>query len=1041
MRATRFGGGRAGTEHAGRPTVAAIGAAAFSLILCSCGPASRAGSSAVPSPYVTPRDDSSAADRSPQILEEALAVLAAREKSLATNPLAIADALEHLAPLYDSHADPNRAETTYLRALDIRHRVQGPDDPQFAASLSRVAKFYDVHGEFDRACDLYQRALSIFDKRDARDPQIAPILIGMGRMYQQHRDYGHAEEFYRRALGRLETSTAGRNLAWAEATSGLASLALDRSDYEGAKDLYEQARAVDEQASEAGRAHLVTTLGNLALVYDRLGQPLESERLYHRALSLAETFGADRPDVGTIAANLASLYASAGNFRQAEALYQRALTIEERSVGAEAPGTAAVLNALGSLYRSLGDTTRARGLYQRALGIRQTALGVAHPLVAESQNELAGLHELEGDFRKAEELYDHALAIFERAYGPADPDTEAVRSNLAGLFLREGQLDAAYAILKQDTWPIGLGSYFLAKHDYRAAHAQFAAAVGSLGRGGDTRDVLAAYVGLGRALEGMGQPGLAIGSYRAAVTRIEDQRTSLDAQGKAYFLSGNAGGVFTRAEAYEGMVRSSLKVADAAEALRWAEHTKARRLLESSARSVVDPGIPTELAARERAVVARLDALSRQRDELPGDAHELAIRVDADIAQAREARDAFVQELRRSHPAYAVFRYPQPVGPREVTLDPGEVLIEFEVAEDQTFVWLLRDGSLRSMTIPVSRAELEATVRQYRCLFEGIQRTADLRTDVPLASRLFDLLLKNALSLCSPGDHLIIVPDEILGLLPFEALVSRENAADSTSGPPHYVGDDFEITYAQSATFLTNARAIRRSGEAGEAGRLLAVVNPTFDGGSATAQTSQSAGVPSVVTWRPLEKTETLLTQAIADFGDDHVRGLSRNAASEHNLRGEHLRDFRYLMFATHGVLGGQVPYLREPALVLSQVGTDPANTSEDGYLTFSEVLQLDLNAQVAVLAACETGLGEALTGEGVMGMGWAFAHAGARNVLMSLWSVDQAASVRLVGQFFQGLRDGLRPQEALRRARTALRASGYQHPFFWAPFILVGVD
>lgn len=120
-------------------------------------------------------------------------------------------------------------------------------------------------------------------------------------------------------------------------------------------------------------------------------------------------------------------------------------------------------------------------------------------------------------------------------------------------------------------------------------------------------------------------------------------------------------------------------------------------------------------------------------------------------------------------------------------------------------------------------------------------------------------------------------------------------------------------------------------------------------------------------------------------------------------------------------------------------MGTDATEREQDGFLTMSEVMGLKLNADIAALTACSTGVGKNLTGEGVMGMGRAFQYAGARTVLMSLWSVAEVSTVLLTEKFFTHVKEGKDKLEALRLARADVRKAGYEHPFFWAPFILVG--
>jgi CHAT domain-containing protein len=106
-----------------------------------------------------------------------------------------------------------------------------------------------------------------------------------------------------------------------------------------------------------------------------------------------------------------------------------------------------------------------------------------------------------------------------------------------------------------------------------------------------------------------------------------------------------------------------------------------------------------------------------------------------------------------------------------------------------------------------------------------------------------------------------------------------------------------------------------------------------------------------------------------------------------------------------------------------------------------SEVSGCYIGADLVVLMACQTGIGQRVTGEGMLSMGRAFQNAGCRSVLVSLWSVSYGCSVKLIKEFFQQIKDGRNKQEALSNAKRMIREQGYKHPFWWAPFILVGRD
>ena len=191
----------------------------------------------------------------------------------------------------------------------------------------------------------------------------------------------------------------------------------------------------------------------------------------------------------------------------------------------------------------------------------------------------------------------------------------------------------------------------------------------------------------------------------------------------------------------------------------------------------------------------------------------------------------------------------------------------------------------------------------------------------------------------------------------------------------------------------------------------------------------------------PLPATRAEVNRIAATLGvppDSPDIRLGR-AADERDIKALDLGVYRYLHFATHGVLAGDVPYLNQPALVLSQTAD---LGGEDGFLTMSEVLKLPLRADMVVLSACQTALGREVTGEGVVGLTRAFLYAGSRAAVVSLWPVDDASTAIFMGKFYEHVKSGLPPARALARAKQELRASpAHAHPFYWAPFVFFGAD
>jgi len=348
----------------------------------------------------------------------------------------------------------------------------------------------------------------------------------------------------------------------------------------------------------------------------------------------------------------------------------------------------------------------------------------------------------------------------------------------------------------------------------------------------------------------------------------------------------------------------------------------------------------------------------------------------------------------------------------------------------------------------VQREELLATVAAFR-------RSVDVgggslpAFDADAGEKLYRWLLAEPLALLAANTTVILVPDGVLSTLPFEALGPR-----AAGGAPAFAGAQYTFAYTPSATVLTFERTAKRSRGATGSHPLLAVGDPVYEDlerqaapvaaerrALATRSAREMIKKRGPIVFTPLPATRAEVNRIATTLGvplDSPDIRLGR-AANEKDLKALDLSAYRFLHFATHGVLAGDVPYLNQPALVLSQTAD---LGGEDGFLTMSEVLRLSLRSDMVVLSACQTALGREVTGEGVVGLSRAFLYAGSRAAVVSLWPVDDASTAVFMAKFYAHVKGGLPPAQALARAKQELRADpAHAHPFYWAPFVFFGAD
>jgi CHAT domain-containing protein len=329
------------------------------------------------------------------------------------------------------------------------------------------------------------------------------------------------------------------------------------------------------------------------------------------------------------------------------------------------------------------------------------------------------------------------------------------------------------------------------------------------------------------------------------------------------------------------------------------------------------------------------------------------------------------------------------------------------------------------------RPALERRVAPYLALIGAPPASADA---VPRAARaareLYRLLLGPFAAELARARRLLVVPDGLLHYLPFESLAAALDAA----GRPRHLLDTHEVAYAPAASV---AAELARRAPRGAPVDWLAYGAPRL--GSAGAGPAPAAGtVRSLFAGRafadlPHARREV---QSIARLFPEASRRVRLGGeATERALKQEDLARFRILHLATHGVLDDRTP--GRSGLLLA-----PGHPDEDGLLQGVEVLNLHLDAELVVLSACQSGLGTLVRGEGLVGLSRAFFYAGARRLVVSLWTVNDHSTSELMRAFYARLRQGQGPAAALREAKRAMVRSdrpAYRFPYYWAPFVVVG--
>ena len=972
--------------------------------------------------------------------------------------------LRNLGLVYTHLADYPKAIPCYEQALEILRELG--DQKKIRADLTDLGNVYRHLGNYSKAISYYEQALEIC--RDLGDKRgIGIALTNLGNVYSNLSDYPKAISYYEQALEIDREIEDKKGIA--AVLTNLGAVYIYLGDYSKALSYHEQALEIRREIGD--KKGIGADLGNLGIVYWSLGDYQKAISYHEQALEIHKEIG-DKKGIGGELGNLGIVYKDLGDYPKAISYHEQALEIR-REIG-DKKGIGIALGNLGIVYYYLGDYSKALSYYEQALEIKRE-IGDKEGISADLIN-LGVVYSDLSDYPKALSYYEQALKIQREIGVPI----RRVGLNLADIWLKKGEIEKAERAYLQLGGPIRLGRLSLVKGNYRKAIEYFDKSLKENLQSRNAILIFVDHVGLGQAYERLKEYGKAKEFYEKAATMAEEQREALAEAEKSRFFVAEIQG-FKRIQPYERMVPVLIAMDDFEEAFLYSENLKARVLAEAIARgrSHLEQSLPSGLAEEENTYIRKIRGLRRQMETLyRNKAMDTYYKREKELIAVKEEQKEFIHRLRESHPEYASINYPQPIKPLEVKLAPKEVLIEFEVTDEASYVFMLKNSKLKIREVPISREELQELVGEYRSFFEGtkgIRRTDQLLGYRPEVGQiLYRVLFGDLLQSVPKGSSLIIVPDEFLGILPFEALVTGlpplKMIGEGKYGPfpleVKYLEDKYLVSYAQSATALTLLRTPKRERVSGE--RILVIADPIFSDNDARlegitwAKMSEEslALMGAIADWKKMsgvkERKRLPESTSVVDVGKIFPRlpktgELAREMGSLFGRRAQVLQGldaredqvvesllspYRYLLFATHGILDQTVPRIREPALALTQVGNPKGY---DGFLTMTEIMGLKLEAEVTALTACQTGVGEHVTGEGVMGMGRAFQFAGSNNVLVSLWSVAEASATQFTSSFFKYLRQGKEPREAMRLARSQIRRQGYEHPFYWAAFILVG--
>lgn len=789
------------------------------------------------------------------------------------------------------------------------------------------------------------------------------------------------------------------NKAKADLLKYLGMQAYERTDFEDALNHWSESldiyREIGDRRSEG------CVLYKMGVVHSRRGQRREATRCSEQALRIDKEVDNRIGEAHLYTTPF--FYSRIGQYEMAINLYEQALSVV-REIG-DRNQERRTLSFIAWNYHLLRQ-------YEKALEYLKQALGIARE-IEHRRGEAISLSDMALMYANIEQ-YERAIDCYELA------------------FYINKETGHEFGILDD---LIGLGNVYNTLGQFSKALTYFQDGLDLAQNIRSLDFIWKAQWCIGTVLEKLHEDDEALEYYRQSIRTIESIRNQLEVDAlKTYFF-------IEEPPVYNSIIALLTEKGRYVEAYEYAERSKALTLLEMIAGRSLESStmIPPDLLSAKEEIEEKMQRFNSRLAGTHGDTIDKGTLRDS-LQMVRIEHQELLRQIELNHPSHLK----SPPNWNSVTLDDVQrnvlgtedapIVIEYCVDRECTHVWVVDSDSLYYRKINIGEEQLERIIKNllepFHHLESGTSDRLGLSYDLGSSYQLYLKIFQPVEEYFAEDATLIIVPDEILYTLPFEALVTRIDPTEpntelffSRYENARYLIEKYNISYAQSARIL--GLIGRKSSDKSERkDQLLAFGNPIF-------QTKNLKWI-----FEPLPETDLEVKTISSIFGHLECNVFSGQDAHEGVFK-EKVRSSRYIHLATHSILEDEDPFYSRIVFALDE---DP---KEDGFLETYEIFDLTLNAELVVLSSCKSGLGKLSKGEGFIGLTRAFLCAGASSVVASLWSVGDPTT-RMMKLFYQNLQTGRGKSEALRQAKIEMihtrdENMSYAHPFLWAPFVLVG--
>ncbi len=907
----------------------------------------------------------------------------------------VANTYNALGNLVSDQGNFEKAREYYKRTLEIRKQVLPEDHMHIADTYQNLGILEYSEGDYDKAIEFMMKGFEI-EKRilPPKHPNLASTYNNLGVMYDLKGDFERALEFYQNALDIRREIFGEQHPLVAESYLNIGVVRQEHGDLREALDNYIKALYIFRNSTDIPISYeLASTLENIGSVYAQQQKYEEAINYHQQSMEMnVSLFGETHPDVAENLFNLAQSLIPSGDYRQARIYLERAENIN-RQMRPGHPDRALVYAAFGELYALEQSFDQAISSYNQAIDILTSTLPEKHPLIAKILNEKAKVYVQQADTQRAINTYHKAIVS-----NLKDFDGEQVMS-----------VPPVHLI------PVGKPEYLESLH----------------------QKALLLYASRETAEQAL---SCAVQTWETAFQILDNLQADYSYRESKLDLSRKAREVYEAAmQANIALYKQTSNPAHLSSSFRIAERAQSALLHEwiRDVQARQQSGIPEKLLKEENQLRIDISFYEKQLYELQSQAHTDSLKLlafRARLFDAREIKDSLISVIEKRYPEYFEMKYQRntvDVTDLQQTLQSDEMIIRYFMTPGFLYTFTISQDQFDYHKAPVDSTFIMKIIRLYKSFqdynWDESNWDQQLSEYARNAYSLYRTLLEPSLEM--QPQKLRIIPDGILGFIPFEALISKPIQNPGNYNVMPFIIKEYEVSYAYSAQLLIDV-----SGKAGTKKHSFMGFAPDYG--------KDAMQLAALRADRRMDSTR-FNTLSLLTYNKPEVEELSSMMGGKAYLGTEASEEIfkqvatraGIIHMAMHTLLDDRNPLYS--GLVFSQ---DKDTSHEDNFLHTYELFNMDLEADLVVLSACNSGIGESQLGEGMLSLARAFRYAGCPNLVMTLWQTDDRAAYHMMKAFYDQLRQGLPYAEALREAKIDYLSNHDQvHPFYWANFIYMG--